>query len=556
MNGLMMDAPLLLSGLIEYAAEYHSGTGIVARDIEGDVVRLNYAQSHQRIKRLAKGLKRLGVRATTRVASLAWSTHRHFECFYAVTGIQAVLHTVNPRLYDEQIIYIINHAEDEFLLVDTASLAIVERIADRLPKIRNFIIMAEAGRIPPNTLRDVIVYEDLVAGEDGNFEWPSFDERSASTICYTSGSTGNPKGVVYSHRASMLQTMTNATASWMPGTRNGVREVLMPVAPMFHGNAWNQPFLCCYTGSKLVLPGRAFEAEKLFELIDGERVSIAAAVPTVWMILTDWMKTTGRRPSALRLAMMSGSPPSRELMRTLVKDFNLDTFLNYGSTEVLGGSAGTRVPLDAGTVVEDEMGERLRSGRAMFTPKIRIVDENGKSLPKDGVSKGHVQFKGTWVASGYLNEEGGSPLDSEGWFFTGDIGSIDNQGRIVISDRAKDVVKSGGEWISSQELEAAAASHPGVAHASVIGVPHPKWQERPLLIVIRKPGTEVDADQLLKHLAQHVAKWWLPDAIEFVDELPMTGTGKVHKPTLRAQYKDYQLVAEPAAKPQVEVRLS
>lgn len=541
MNGLVMDAPLLLSGLIEYAAEYHSETGIVARDIEGDIVRHNYAQAHERIKKLAKGLKRLGVRETTRVASLAWSTHRHFECFYAVTGIKGVLHTVNPRLYDEQIIYIINHAADEFLLVDNASVAIVERIADRLPGIRNFILMSEASRVPQNTLRDVIVYEDLLAGEDGDFEWPSFDERSASTICYTSGSTGNPKGVVYSHRASMLQTLTGATGSWMPGTRNGVREVLMPIAPMFHGNAWNQPFLSCYTGSKLVLPGRAFEPENLFELIDGERVSIAAAVPTVWLILTEWMEKVGKRPSSLRLAMMSGSPPPRALMEKLVREFKLDTFLNYGSTEVLGGSAGTRVGSDEDRTFEKEMDERLKSGRVMFTPKIRIVDDAGGIVPKDGVSKGHLQFKGTWVASSYLNGEGGSPLGKDGWFFTGDIGSIDPQGRIVISDRAKDVVKSGGEWISSQELEAAASSHPEVLQASVIGVPHPKWQERPLLIVIRRPGSVLGADELLEHLSSKVARWWLPDAIDFVEELPLTGTGKVHKPTLRELYKDFTL---------------
>jgi acyl-CoA synthetase (AMP-forming)/AMP-acid ligase II len=542
MQGLMMDMPLLLSGFIEYAAEFHGTTEVVAREIEGSIHRYTYADAHRRMKRLAKALARLGVTPGTRVGTLAWNTHRHFEMFYGVPGSQAVLHTVNPRLFADQLVYIINHAEDSLLFIDAATLPIVEEIAPRLETVKRFVFMSDEARMPrPTKLPDLLCYETLLAAEDDDYAWPSFDERSASTICYTSGTTGNPKGVVYSHRAAVLQNLLAASFDFLPGHLSGVREVMMPMAPMFHGNAWNFPFLACYLGVKLVLPGRNYEPDRLYELFEGEKVTITAGVPSFWLILIDWMKRNGKRLSTLRLTLSSGSAPPRSLVETLERDYGIEHCQAWGMTEALMVTNASLKPREETPSFDERIDARMKSGRAMFGAKLRIVDDEGRELPHDGKTFGHLRVKAPWVASSYMKGEGGSPLDPKGYLKTGDMAVIDTEGHVTLTDRSKDVIKSGGEWISSIQLENVAAGHPDVLQCAVVAVPHPKWQERPLLLVVRREGSRLGAEQLIEHMRPHVAKWWLPDAVEFLDKFPMTATGKIHKLTLRERFRDYRL---------------
>ncbi len=538
MQGLMMDLPLLLSNFIEHAGHYDGETELVGREIDGSIHRTNFATTRERCQRLGKALARLGVTPETPVATLAWNTYRHFEMFYAVPGMGAVLHTINPRLFHEQIVYIVNHAEDRVIFIDPLTLPIVETLAGRLPSVIAYVMMIDRAAMPQTTLANLICYEDLVSGEGiGEFSWPVFDERRAATICYTSGTTGNPKGVVYSHRALVLQTMIGASFMFLPGHRDGQREVMFPMAPLFHGNAWNMPFLACYTGSKLVLPGRNYEPEKLYELIEGEGVTITCGVPSFWLILLDWLQRTGKRFSTLRLSLSSGSAPPRSMVETLDRDYGVSYVQAWGMTEALMATMPTPKP---GSDMADLAGRvdlRMKSGRIVCGVKARVVDDAETTLPEDGQTLGHLRVKGPWIASGYL--KGVEALDAEGYLITGDMGVIDRDGYVTIRDRAKDVIKSGGEWISSIELENIAASHPAVLQAAVIAVPHAKWQERPLLLIVRREGATLDAEAMLAHIRPHVASWWMPDAVEFIDAFPMTATGKIHKLTLREQYREY-----------------
>ncbi|HUO78632.1 MAG TPA: long-chain fatty acid--CoA ligase [Steroidobacteraceae bacterium] len=543
LQGLQMDVPLLVSALLEHAATYHADTAIVARTIEGEVHRTSYGEAGLRARRLAQALARLGIAPGDRVGSLAWNTHRHFEMFYGVSGLGAVLHTVNPRLHAEQLVYIINHAGDRLLFVDGATLPVAEQLAPRLASVTHFVMMTPRERMPASsTLGPLLCYEELLAPESGDYRWPEFDERTASTLCYTSGTTGNPKGVLYSHRSAVLSSLL-VTGMIGVGARNGTREVVMPMAPMFHANAWHLPYVAPMIGARLVLPGRSYEPEKLYELIEGEGVTITCGVPSMWIILADWLERTRQRFSTLRLSVSSGSAPPRALVEKLERDYGVELMQAWGMTEAPAGSSATMLPGSDGLPFAERIDRRMKSGRAICGMRYRIVDGDERPLPHDGVAFGHLRVKGPFVASGYFKGEGGAALDGDGWLKTGDVASIDAHGHIALVDRAKDLIKSGGEWISSVELEGVACGHPEVLQAAVIGVAHPKWQERPLLIVVRRPGSALEGPALIEFMRGKVAGWWLPDDVAFLDAMPMTGTGKIHKLTLRERFRDYVLPA-------------
>ncbi|MDP6563980.1 MAG: long-chain fatty acid--CoA ligase [Alphaproteobacteria bacterium] len=545
MRGLMMNVPLLVSSMIDYAADCHGSVEIVSREMDGEIRRYTYGEARQRCKRLAQGLIRLGVEPGEVVGGLAWNTRRYFECFYGVSGMGAVLHTLNPRLFPEQLIYIINHAEDKWLCVDRGTIELAEQLAPKLTTVQGYIWLDDTAARPAATsLPSLLDYEELLAAEDGRYEWPQFDENTASTICFTSGTTGHPKGVVYSHRAATLITMTGGSQEFMGGHGNGARECYMPVAPLFHGNGWMMPYTAPTSGSKLVLPGRNYEPDKLYELIEDEGVTMVAGVPTIWLMLVDFLRRSNRRFSTLRTALMSGAKPPRNLIETLEGEFGLDAAQVWGMTEALcAAQPGLKQGYDQLTGA-DRIDVKMRGGRIAFGTKYRIVDDDGNELPWDGKSTGDLLVRGPIVASGYLKDEGGiqgATGVKDGWLHTGDVACIHADGYVELADRSKDVIKSGGEWISSVEVENAAMGHPDVYEAAVIGVHHPKWQERPLLIVVRREGAEAGADEIRDWLRDKIASWWLPDDVVFIDELPHTATGKVHKLTLRERFAEYTL---------------
>jgi 3-(methylthio)propionyl---CoA ligase len=544
--GVIMDLPLMISSAIEYAATFHARTEVVARDVDGTIHRYTYADAHRRAKRLANALGRLGVQHGDRIGTLGWNTHRHFELFYGVSGSGAVLHPVNPRLYADQLVYIINHAEDAWLFIDTGTLPLAERLATRLKSVKGFVMMAERATMPARTtLEPLLCYEDLLAAESDEYTWPQLDERSASSICYTSGTTGDPKGVVYSHRSSVLVSML--FTEWVyRGARSGALETLMSLAPLFHANGWYFPYVAPMTGSRLVLPGRNYEPAMLYELLAGERVTVTCGVPTMWLMLTDWMERAGRRLPDLRTIFSAGTAAPRSLFEKFAA-WGIELNQLWGMTEALGLTTASMRPGALELPAEEQLAHRMKAGRASFGAQLRIVDDEEKPLPHDGVAVGHLRAKSPWISSGYF-KGAGDALDAEGWLKTGDVASIDQDGYITIVDRSKDLIKSGGEWISSVALENAAYSHPDVQQAAVIAAFHPKWQERPLLIVVRRPGSQLDRDAMLDFLRPSVASWWLPDDVVFVPDMPMTATGKIHKLTLRERFRDYTLPAAERAR--------
>jgi acyl-CoA synthetase (AMP-forming)/AMP-acid ligase II len=541
--GLMQQIPLLTSSLIEHAARNHGATEIVSRTAEGTLERTNWREVASRARRVAGMLKRLGVGVGDRVATLAWNRTHHLELYYGVTGSGVVLHTVNPRLFGEQITYILNHADSSHVFVDVDLLPILEPLARELTKVKAFIVLTERSHMPRSGLKNLLCYEDLLEGETDEYEWPVLDENSASTLCYTSGTTGNPKGVLYSHRSTVLHAFCAVAAD---GMALSARDSVLLATPLFHVNAWGVPFAAAMCGAKLVLAGAQLDGRSLYELLRDERCTFSLGVPTLWFGVMDYIEGNvaeeERRVLELQRVLCGGAAPPRALLERLHRVLGVDAFQAWGMTETSPLATVCR-PLAKHAELEDA--ERIdlytRQGRPVFGIELRIENDEGRSLPRDGVATGELKVRGPWVASGYFKGEGGPALSADGWFATGDVARIDPDGFLQLTDRSKDVIKSGGEWISSIDLENAAVGYPGVAEAAVIGVPHPKWQERPLLLVRTAPGHTIDRESILSYLSQKVARWWLPDDVVVVDELPHTATGKLLKTELRARYRDYLL---------------
>ncbi|GJF09081.1 long-chain-fatty-acid--CoA ligase [Mycolicibacterium cyprinidarum] len=545
MLGLMQDRPLMISSLIEHAAAFHSDTEIVSRLPEGHVRHTTWSQVSEQSKQVANALAELGIERGDRVATLAWNSDRHLALYFGVSGSGAVMHTVNPRLFPEQIAYIINHAEDRVLFFDITFTQLVGQLASELSAVQTYVVMTDREHMPeiPGIPADrLLCWDEFIGSQSIHYDWPEFDERSASSLCYTSGTTGNPKGVLYTHRSTMLHTMMTAARD-----TNDIHSgsVLLLVVPMFHANAWGTPYTAAMVGAKLVLPGPHLDGESVYRLMKSEGVNQSQGVPTVWMMLFAYLDEHPEidpHELGLQVAGTGGAALPLSMIERFERDFGAETMQGWGMTETSPLCViGRLLPKHAGLTAAEQAQIRLKQGRGICGVEMKIVDDDGNRLPWDGVAFGEVWVRGPWIASGYFKGEGGEKLDTEGYFPTGDVATIDPDGYLQLVDRAKDVIKSGGEWISSIDLENAATGHPAVAEAAVIGVAHPKWQERPLLVVVLRKGRRASREDVLDHLAGEVAKWWLPDDVVFVDELPHTATGKVLKRSLREQFRDHQL---------------
>jgi len=539
MLGLMQDRPLLISSLIEFAALNHSDGEIVSRTVEGPVHRYTYKDCATRSRQLAKSLENLGVEQGDRIATLAWNGYRHVEIYYGVSGMGAVCHTINPRLFPEQIVYIVNHAEDKYIFTDLTFVPLLESIIDQIPQIKGFVVMTDEANMPQTTLPNLICYENLLATSDDDYQWPVFDERTASSLCYTSGTTGNPKGVLFSNRSTVLHSYAVCTPDAL-GLSN--LETILPVVPMFHVNAWGIPYAAAMCGAKMVLPGARMDGESLFELMESEQVTLSAGVPTIWMMLLGYMKENNKKLTTMQRTVIGGAAAPRAMIETFEKDYNVNVVHAWGMTEMSPiGTACNLKKKHTGLSWDEKIDLSLKQGRAIYGVDMKIVDGNGQELPWDGKAFGNLLVRGPWITSGYFRGEGGDAVDDDDWFDTGDVATIDADGYMQITDRSKDVIKSGGEWISSIDVENEAVGCPGVAEAAVIAVPHPKWDERPLLLVVKQKDADVKREEVIEHLKQSLAKWQLPDDVVFVEELPHTATGKILKTELRAKYRDYQL---------------
>ncbi|HMK65248.1 MAG TPA: 3-(methylthio)propionyl-CoA ligase [Thermodesulfobacteriota bacterium] len=539
MKGLMQDYQLTISSLITFADLYHGDVELVSRTIEGPIHRYTYHEAHMRSKKVAKALLALGAKQGDRVATLAWNGYRHLELYFGISGIGAVLHTINPRLFPEQIIYIANHAEDQYLFVDLTFMPLIEAVADKLKTIKGFIVMTDEAHMPQSKLTNLLCYETLVGQQNEDYAWPKLEENTASSLCYTSGTTGNPKGVLYSHRSTVLHSFCVCT---FDGLGMNSREIVLPVVPMFHANAWGTPYAAAMCGAKMVFPGMRMDGEAIYELLDTEKVSLTLAVPTVWLMLLQYLQSTGKKLPYLNRVVIGGSAAPKSMIETFEKDYNVEVIHAWGMTETSPlGTTGNLKPKHADLPYEEKLAIKSKQGRAVYGVDLKIADREGKELPRDGKAFGHLMVRGPWIASGYMKGEGGQVLDAEGWFDTGDVSTLDPDGYMQITDRSKDVIKSGGEWISSIDLENDALGHPAVAEAAVIGVFHPKWDERPLLIVVKKKDVEVTKEEILDYMKKKVAKWQVPDDVVFVDQLPHTATGKLLKTKLRDDFKDFKL---------------
>jgi 3-(methylthio)propionyl---CoA ligase len=536
MRGLMMDRPLLIPSILDYAADYHGAAEMVSCTADQPAHRITYAALRGRVRQLANALRNeLGVGIGDRIATLAWNDHRHFELYYGTAGIGAICHTINPRLFPEQIAYIVNHAKDRYLFVDPMFAPLVERLAPQLKTLEAVFVLADEA--PAGDLRS---YERLIADQPAEFTWPTFDETTACGLCYTSGTTGMPKGALYHHRSTILHALAIALPDAM---RLSSREVVLPVVPMFHVNAWGLPYACPLVGARLVMPGPRLDGPSLYEQFEREQVTFAAGVPTIWFNLLSHLKESGNRLSSLERVVIGGTAPPPAMIDAF-EQHGVEVLHGWGMTEMSPvGSVCSLDPALAGLPAAERRRLKQKQGHAIWGVDFKIVDDAGRPLPHDGRAAGVLFVRGPWIASAYFEDAAATAeaFDADGWFSTGDIATIDERGFMEITDRSKDMIRSGGEWISSIALENAAVGHPELAEAAAIALPHPKWGERPLLVVVRRPGAAVDKAALTAFLSKQLARLWLPDDVVFVDELPHTSTGKIHKAVLRERFKDHRL---------------
>jgi len=539
MLGQMQQQPLLISSLIEFAERHHGDGEVVSRRVEGDIHRYTWADVARRSRQVANAMGQLGLPSGARVATLAWNGYRHLELYFGVSGSGRVLHTLNPRLHPDQVVWIANHAEDTVLCFDMTFLPLVQAVHARCGTVKQWVALCDADKLPADSgIPGLISYEAWIGAQSDRYSWPAFDENTASSMCYTSGTTGNPKAALYSHRSTIL----HAYAASLPDSMCiSARDAILPVVPMFHVNAWGIPYAAALTGAKLVFPGGALDGKSVYELIEAEGVTFAAGVPTVWQMLLGHMKPAGLKFSTLNRTVIGGSACPPAMIDAFREDYGVDVLHAWGMTELSPlGTVCTLKNKHLKLPAQEQMKIRMKQGRCIYGIDMKIVDSEGRALPHDGKAAGDLLVKGPWVIAGYYKPEGGSPL-VDGWFPTGDVATIDADGFMQITDRSKDVIKSGGEWISSIDIENIAMAHPAVAMAACIGVFHPKWDERPIVCVVRKPGAEVSRDELLKFYEGKTAKWQIPDDAVFVDAIPLGATGKMLKTKLREQLKDYVL---------------
>ena len=541
MNGSMMQQPLLISSLLVHAERHHGDQQVVSRRVEGDLHRQTFRELAARARRMANALARLGVAFGDRVATLAWNGHRHMELYYAASGSGAVLHTLNPRLHAYQVTWIADHAEDQILFFDLSFLPLIEAVASRVKTIRAFVAMTDRAHMPASSaVPNLLCYEELLDAQSDVFDWPSFDENNASSLCYTSGTTGNPKGALYSHRSTLLHTYAAALPDALDCS---ARDVILPVVPMFHVNAWGLPYVACMVGAKLVFPGPWLDGKSLHELFEGERVTVSAGVPTVWQGLLAHVEANGLVFSTMRRTVIGGAACPPAMMRAFQERYDVQVLHAWGMTEMSPiGTVCTLKGHQCDRPAEERMALQAKQGRVVFGVDMKIVGDDGRELPRDGKASGELLVRGPWIIAKYFKGEGGDPL-VDGWFPTGDVSTIDADGFMQITDRSKDVIKSGGEWIGSIDLENIAMAHPAVAMAACIAARHPKWDERPLLVVVKKSGGQLTREELLRFYDGKIAKWWTPDDVVFVDAIPLGATGKIQKNKLREAYGDRLLAA-------------
>ena len=542
MQGMMMNRPLRIAEIITFAEKIHPNEEIISRTLQGDIHETNYAEIASRSRRMSKALLNLGIKMGDRIATLAWNGFRHLELYFAISGIGAVCHTINPRLSSEQMEYVVNHANDKIIFLDLTFIPIIETHLDKFPKTTRYVLMAEREHIPDCKIPNVICYEDLIENENDDFSWPEFDENTASGLCYTSGTTGNPKGVLYSHRSTVLHSLMSCiynSGSFAP------KKKILPIVPLFHANAWGLPYAAPISGTPMVFPGANLDGKSVYDLLNDFKVSSAWGVPTVWMGLLEEINKRGKKPDGLSEMLVGGSAAARSLIESF-ENMGVRVIHAWGMTETSPlGTSGRLVEPFTELPIEEQRHLQTSQGRKIFMVDLKIVDDDGKRLPEDGKSIGNLYIRGSTIAGGYFNNEEASKaaIDDEGYFGTGDVASIDQQGFLRLTDRAKDLIKSGGEWISSIDLENRAMSHPDIENCAVIAIPHEKWDERPLLVVVPTEGKKPTKEDIVKHLEGHFAKWQMPDDVVYEDSLPLTATGKVSKLTLRKKYENHTLAS-------------